>query len=768
MREYRKSHPTQRSLKGQTDESKRDHRNAVAATSFYDRVHIAVDGEAEDDGTYWLIQAGGYIEGQWHEWVLKRDHERLGLLEVCEWLLGIKQAVERFTGCPVVFVAFSMRYDLDQLVGGDESIPVASKYRLSRQSARNFLPVRGPTDDPYERVGQWRFLLGIKFAEMLKHVQLPDGTLQKRDDGSYVLLGKVTIEDLFTIAPQSFVRCCQSIVLPNVAALFPERAQPLADAMALVESGKQARGQWELAGYDKQAIEQYNLAELQLLATYADILIRLCEQLEVLPRTLAGPAPLARALFRKFAAHKHIQPDNYSSPETQASELLTAQKCAYFGGRIETRAQGMFPVLYEYDLSSAYAAVISQLPCMAHGEWRHVPGKYFLESSGVAMYHIKYHSTIPHWGPFPHRGKRGDVWFPTEGEGWYHRPEVETAQKAGVDIEFLESWVWISTCDIPHPFAFLKDVFAERLKLKQAGNGAEIVIKVAMSSMYGILAQNTGAYRKVDEDGNTIGYHLPSCYNLAAAGHTTSWCRARLFAVMALHPESIVYAATDALYATVPLPLNCPVTKTLGAWEAGEHRDCALVQPGVLFADEGKTKKTRGVSKELRSLSYEAVQHAWGSTTECRDDYVHAHPWRINVELGLYVSLRQCLHTSFGSPVWRESGNHARRCWATFEHANKSIDTSPSALLSKRDLPNDNATPYDFINALAHAADMSTYRYDHPQFRTEPIFMPPRQGEQAASYPHARIFDKLDSLAVTQLDALHEALEMEDRESYLT
>jgi len=214
--------------------------------------------------------------------------------------------------------------------------------------------------------------------------------------------------------------------------------------------------------------------------------------------------------------------------------------------------------VYNYDIHSAFPSVMPELPCLAYGMWRKVEG---LSKKPYSIVHVKW-SFDWHLSYFPffYRDSRGSIYFPPEGEGWYYRPEVDTAIRAYENgdlstkeydgkMELLESWEFQPYFDTK-PFAYIHDLYQKRREWKESGKPAEKVLKFTITSIYGKLCQSLGwSY-------NAYGDLVkPSYHNIFYAGYITSAIRARMFDALMQAQDDNIMVTTDGIYSTKPLDL---------------------------------------------------------------------------------------------------------------------------------------------------------------------------------------------------------------------
>jgi len=161
----------------------------------------------------------------------------------------------------------------------------------------------------------------------------------------------------------------------------------------------------------------------------------------------------------------------------------------------------------------------------------------------------------------------------------------------------------------------IADMYIERLRLGKEGAG--IVLKLGINSVYGKTAQS-------------IGQPIYRCP--IWAGAITSGCRAQLLRLIAQDPGAILSVATDGITSIRPLKPEEPIdTGTadraaaygkpgLGSWESKEvPGGVMLIRPGIALgltapikADEDDDRtKARGVGKSVLDRHRELIIRQW-------------------------------------------------------------------------------------------------------------------------------------------------------------
>lgn len=331
-------------------------------------------------------------------------------------------------------------------------------------------------------------------------------------------------------------------------------------------------------------ISDYNRAELRTLVRLADELRSRLYKVEIRVSRWDGPGAIAAAIYQKHDTKSYIGTGN---PE--ASE---AGRYAYAGGRFEIIRKGhTHRRSYQYDIRSAYPSATRYLPCLAHGEWRHVTAPGRIARFGVYRIEIAEPPTQSVTQPQPlwMRNKDGTVYFAEYSHGWYWSPEAQLASELGGSL-IHEGWVWEQSCN-HEPFSFVEPLYNKRAALKRAGDGAHVGLKLGLNSLYGKLAQQIGW---------TPGppRKLPPYHCLEWAGFITSHCRAQVYRAAMLAPDDVIAFETDAIFTRVPLPL--PLGERLGEWDETVYDSLTYLKSGMYFGTltNGKeVEKTRGINK---------------------------------------------------------------------------------------------------------------------------------------------------------------------------
>ena len=419
---------------------------------------------------------------------------------------------------------------------------------------------------------------------------------------------RVKVHEVFGFFQTSFVKALEDWSIGQPAEISRMKGQ---------------RGDFKRADIDP--VTRYCLKECELLVTLMDALRGACEDSGVVPRSWIGAGATAMALLSK-----HVDYDHHAYDLDLASEQVVEDAVlgAYYAGRIELLRQGVYHHVKTADLRSAYPAAATALPSLDGARLinrkRFDPGKH-----GVWRVEWKFDShPSPLLAPFPVRQKHR-IHYPLAGSGWYHTIEVATAIELGYPVDVKEGWILKGGSDA-QPFDWIPAVYKERAKLKTAGAPAEKVLKLALNSCYGKLAQGYGFNSR------------PKWQCYLWAGEITAATRARMLraAVAVTDPLMI---STDGIFCR-GLPHSIRDSAELGRWEIGDVDELFTAQAGVYqgITPERTYVKSRGFY--AREVDYDQLREGWES-----EGHRYTHIYDSRRFIGLGVAL---MRKDFG--VWRK------------------------------------------------------------------------------------------------------------------
>jgi hypothetical protein len=369
-------------------------------------------------------------------------------------------------------------------------------------------------------------------------------------------------------------------------------------------------------------IREYCLRECRLLVELMNALAASVNDAGLLPRNPSsarswiGAGSLASTLLTQNGVDQHHA---YDSDIGTRSAVESAVLGAMFGGRIEMLAAGVVPSAATRDIRSAYPHAITLLPSLAGARLRRVPGKAY-QPGADAIWRVTWDAGTNPIVPFPARKPDGTIWYVRRGSGCYHACEVDAAMSLGYDVQVREGWTLRDHATAPG-FAWVRDTYNQRARLKQAGHPAERALKLALNSCYGKLAQGFGASGK-----------LPRFQSYYWAGQITARTRARML-IAANRSRLPVMISTDGIFAA-RTQMRGSVRPTLGSWEPGTVKDLFSVQPGVYHGHkpDGEVRRSRG----FRSVEMDWEQLRQGYADHGLD---HVQVFQSRRFIGIGVSL---------------------------------------------------------------------------------------------------------------------------------
>lgn len=287
--------------------------------------------------------------------------------------------------------------------------------------------------------------------------------------------------------------------------------------------------------------------------------------------------------------------------KTPPAVMLAAQQ-SYYGGWFEIPRHGLVKgTTYEYDINSAYPHIISQLPCLLHGNWTNERAASGARTDTLPLYQLQYVSTRgsdKYLGGLPHRNKDGIISRPQNVTGWYWRHELEASTNAGLIDSYTvhETWTY-EPCHCLPPLRSIAQLYNERLAIgKNTAHGK--ALKLVYNSSYGKFAQSVGE---------------PKYANAVYASLITAGCRTMILDAIATHPDrsaAVLMVATDGVYFRTPHP-SLPISgDTLGLWDKGTKEDLCLLMPGVYWDNKSRIQLRNNEQVQLKSRGINAAELA--------------------------------------------------------------------------------------------------------------------------------------------------------------
>lgn len=530
---------------------------------------VAFDGEGitREDGTHiFTLLASSVDENRFIE-----NYDGLTTLDCLDYLVKHAELYSNGgSGYNAIFVSFTFSYDFSMILEGvtDECLKGLRKYGTVYVGG-------APNRMMYKIEYIHKKILVIEVGFFLN-----DGAGGRKK--WHGLKGrKIKIYDVLGFFQTSFVKALKTW---NI--LTPEE-------LALMDSMKAQRA--DFSKVDPDEIRRYNWSECQAL-------VRLCDKLrdafehpgvDLKLASWHGAGAVANAMFKKQNVAEHL-------PKSECDEV----RAAYFGGRIQCIRLGHFEDVYTYDIRSAYPAAMAELPHFENVEPVRV-------TDGIGPYDlVKVKWNTPGYvTPFPFRCGDKSIQFYSSGIGWYHACEYFAAVEClgNKAVEVLE------VRRIPYdtkqrPFEWIGELYEYRKQLREAGDEANIAVKLALNSLYGKLAQKIGR-KKYNQNTGMYERVPPQYRSYMLAGAITAWTRAKMFRAAMQSPDHTIMFATDGIATTEPLKLE--LGEELGQWEETFVPEFRIYQPGMylkVYGENDYEGKTRSIPASAVDWDYVAAK----------------------------------------------------------------------------------------------------------------------------------------------------------------
>lgn len=344
-----------------------------------------------------------------------------------------------------------------------------------------------------------------------------------------------------------------------------------------ISSGKDNRADFWYRDIDQ--IREYMFKEIMLGCDLMEKIRKMCHRAGYHVKQWYGPGALAAYSLREHRVSTLMKP---SPPQVHAAALS-----AYAGGWFERFKMGMHDgPAYTYDINSAYVFAMSQLPDLTTGTWEHVsgPDAEVARRTRFGLFRVEWNPDFSaymracHGVPFPlfHRDSDGSMHRPVKRTSvWLWSPEAANAT-ATPYAELKEAWIYHDNGS--EPFAWVAEMYNLRLALQAENDPAEKILKWAMASYYGRLAQRTGWNEKTRT--------APKYHQIEWAGWITSKCRSMVYqaALSSAMQGGLVSIDTDGIITTVPID-NLPngTGNQLGRWKEETYDGLIYLQNGVYW-----------------------------------------------------------------------------------------------------------------------------------------------------------------------------------------
>jgi hypothetical protein len=369
------------------------------------------------------------------------------------------------------------------------------------------------------------------------------------------------------------------------------------DDLAFIERMKSERNDFQHV--DPAEIRRYCLMECRYLVKLMNRLAAALWEAGIYLRSWHGAGAVAEDLMHQHKVQRYIAP-----PPEEANDAVMG---SYFGGRMEVFRQGYVPGgVLNYDLQSAYPSAAISLPDLGRAVWRRVRAYQREEPYGIYLVRwdlARTDGAVSPVGPFPFR-ERGAIHYPLQAGGsWIHAVELEAALEVypWMDYTVLDGWVITPSSDA-RPFGWVEEMARLRIQAKASGQARHIPLKLGLNSLYGKCAQSP---RDASRQPPFLSFYW--------AGLITARTRATMLRAASACGNGLVAIATDGLFTTTAPNVTLPEGKEPGTWEHnGLTPPLVVIQPGIMYSQEGTVVKTRGYGKATAMVADEKPKGARG------------------------------------------------------------------------------------------------------------------------------------------------------------
>ena len=329
-------------------------------------------------------------------------------------------------------------------------------------------------------------------------------------------------------------------------------------------------------------IAQYCLRDAMLTARLMELLIKKVEEVVgVRPQRHYSPAAWAAEVFRALGFVENVW--KFWRAGLEGEEVLKYAWAAYSGGKFEMRVKGYVSESYQYDLSSAYPAVIAQLKPLS---WAKViSSQLYHPEAEYGLIHCLIEIDPNELGDLPHpvgvwgrhfgeapgfdRSSKGTKFYPVGfWEAVITKDEYEYLTRNGARVQIIQGiWMYPRT-----DYELYRSTVELLYKLKESTEDKWIrhVVKLLLNGMYGKFVQ---VMRRND------GSLEPGLYwNPIHGGVITARVRCWVSELQKQFGSHILAVHTDSVISDIPLPIEKP---GLGGWRFERKGEYIGIRSGI-------------------------------------------------------------------------------------------------------------------------------------------------------------------------------------------
>lgn len=290
-------------------------------------------------------------------------------------------------------------------------------------------------------------------------------------------------------------------------------------------------------------------------------------------------------LAEKFLINNGVAFPTFASIPYPVQEMAWR---SYVGGRFELLKRGYIGHANLYDINSAYPHKIANLPDLTSGQW--IEGKHIHPDAKLGFFAIE--ANIPDTkrvAPFPFHVP-GSVLFPSGRFKMYITTDELRACESDDYYRILGSWQYIPKTDRQPYKGLIESLYEKRLALKEAGDPAQLPLKVIMNSIYG-------------KTGQKVNGVIGNLFNPVIFGSITGGTRAQMYSFVIKNglEDDVVSFATDSICTTHNLGLR---SNRLGEFSLDKSGDDVYYLQNGIYLINNKWKR-RGIG----SIGGKTMEH---------------------------------------------------------------------------------------------------------------------------------------------------------------
>lgn len=403
--------------------------------------------------------------------------------------------------------------------------------------------------------------------------------------------GTIYIYDIISFFQTSFLKTVEQMKLN-----LTEREN------FVLERGKELRSKGFKAMSLDEIIE-YNKIECIVAEKVADklrnILLKTVmsyngKEFNLLPKKFYGSGAVAKKILKQLEFNKYAENEKQLSDEVKNYIYMS-----YYGGRFEVFKLGTFKDIYKYDINSAYPYAMTKLFIPNGFKIKKFRNKTEIDFVDTNIYEIEWNfenAESDLIGILPFRRKDGYVIFPKKGKGFYFGIEckyLNELKKITIGEYKVYSELQVSFSEKRFfENGFIEFIYMERLRLKDNNDISQIAYKLAINSIYGKLAQQTG-FREFT--------------NVYSASYITAHCRAQILDVIFKNKaiKNVIKISTDGLFTDKEIK-KIEVSKQIGHWDKEFYSKAIILGSGLYFLKGKKeTYALRGI--EVNKENFEKI-----------------------------------------------------------------------------------------------------------------------------------------------------------------